>query len=101
LTSWTSARAAQLYHGTKEGRRPRLKTSEQVIAELDAFRRAGLRARWREPHILFVYSLKVATHYHYAAIARALAEAEQGGDMPNAGRSFSGVKRKVEARAAA
>jgi radical SAM superfamily enzyme YgiQ (UPF0313 family) len=60
-----------------------------------------LRARWREPHILFVYSLKVATHYHYAAIARALAEAEQGGDMPNAGRSFSRVKRRVEAQAAA
>jgi hypothetical protein len=38
---------------------------------------------------------------HYAAIARALAEAEQGGDMPNAGRSFSRVKRRVEARAAA
>jgi hypothetical protein len=60
-----------------------------------------LRARWREPHILFVYSLKVATHYHYAAIARALAEAEQGGDMPNAGRSFSRLKRRVEAQAAA
>jgi len=60
-----------------------------------------LRARWREPHILFVYSLKVATHYHYAAIARALAEAEQGGDMPNAGRSFSRVKRRFEAQAAA
>ena len=60
-----------------------------------------LRARWREPHILFIYSLKVATHYHYAAIASALAEAEQGGDMPNAGRSFSRVKRKVEPRAAA
>jgi radical SAM superfamily enzyme YgiQ (UPF0313 family) len=60
-----------------------------------------LRARWREPHILFVYSLNVATHYHYDAIARALAEAEQGGDMPNAGRSFSRVKRRVEAQAAA
>jgi hypothetical protein len=60
-----------------------------------------LRARWHEPHILFIYSLKVATHYHYAAIARALAAAEQGGDMPNAGRSFSRVKRKVEAQAAA
>jgi hypothetical protein len=46
-------------------------------------------------------SLKVATHYHYAAIARALAEAEQGGDMPNAGRSFSRVKRSFEAQAAA
>ncbi len=31
-----------------------------------------LRIRWREPHILFVYALKVATHYHYAAITRAL-----------------------------
>ena len=33
-----------------------------------------LRARWREPHILFIYALKVTTHYHYAAIAAALHE---------------------------
>ena len=36
-----------------------------------------LRTRWREPHILFIYALKVATHYHYAAITRALAQVEE------------------------
>jgi len=61
-----------------------------------------LRARWLEPHILFIYALKVATHYHYASITRALAQVEDGGDvMPNAGRSFSRVKRRLEAQAAA
>jgi radical SAM superfamily enzyme YgiQ (UPF0313 family) len=59
-----------------------------------------LRARWREPHILFVYALKTATHYHYAAIAQALAEADPVGDMPDAGRSFSRVKRRVAMQAA-
>ena len=61
-----------------------------------------LRARWLEPHILFVYALKVATHYHYAAITRTLAQVDDGsGIMPNAGRSFSRVKRRIEAQAAA
>ena len=60
-----------------------------------------VRARWREPHILFVYALKTATHYHYAAIARTLAEASPAGDMPDAGRSFSRVKRRVAVKAAA
>ena len=61
-----------------------------------------LRARWREPHILFIYALKVATHYHYAAIARALMQAPGSGDvLPNAGRSFSRVKRRREVQAAA
>jgi hypothetical protein len=61
-----------------------------------------LLIRWREPHILFVYALKVATHYHYAAITRALAQVEDGrGVLPDAGRSFSRVKRRVEVQAAA
>jgi len=55
-----------------------------------------LRIRWREPHILFVYALKVATHYHYAAITRALAQVGDGsGVLPDAGRSFSRVKRRT------
>ncbi len=59
-------------------------------------------ARWREPHILFTYALKVATHYHYTAMARALLESERTGNvLPNAGRSFSRVKRRVEVRVAA
>ena len=51
-----------------------------------------LRSRWREPHILFIYALKIAMHYHYAALTRALAEVETG--SPNAGRSFSRVRRR-------
>lgn len=50
-----------------------------------------LRARWQEPHILFIYALKIAMHYHYAALTRALARTDAG--SPNAGRSFSRVRR--------
>ena len=61
-----------------------------------------IRARGLEPHILFIYALKVVTHYHYAAIARALTQIEEGrGAMPNAGRSFSRVTRPEAARALA
>jgi radical SAM superfamily enzyme YgiQ (UPF0313 family) len=60
-----------------------------------------LRARWREPHILFIYALKVAFHYHFTSIARALTNvSETGGAMPTAGRSFSLVKRRIQAQAA-
>jgi hypothetical protein len=60
-----------------------------------------LRARWREPHILFIYALKVAFHYHFTSIARALTNvSETGGVMPTAGRSFSRVKRRLRAHAA-
>jgi radical SAM superfamily enzyme YgiQ (UPF0313 family) len=60
------------------------------------------RARWREPHILFIYALKVATHYHYAEVARSIAQvdAETGG-MSDAGRSFSRAKRRVAVQVAA
>ena len=61
-----------------------------------------LRARWREPHILFIYAIKVAMHYHYAKLARALGQVDEAtGAMPNAGRSFSRAKRPAEARAVA
>ena len=60
------------------------------------------RLRWREPHILFVYTLKVAMHYHYAALTHAMAQRdESGGAMPDAGRSFSRAKRRVSVQAAA
>ena len=36
-----------------------------------------LRSRWREPHILFIYALKVTFHYHFAAIAAALHKASE------------------------
>ena len=59
------------------------------------------RARWREPHILFTYVIKVASHYHYAELARAMTADDGSGGMPDAGRSFSRAKRRVDARAAA
>jgi len=60
------------------------------------------RLRWREPHILFVYAIKVAMHYHYAALTHAMAQRdESSGAMPDAGRSFSRAKRRVEVQAAA
>jgi hypothetical protein len=71
--------ARLLRHVREDGLRARYKRQlRRVLAE-----------RWREPHILVIYALKVATHYHYAAIAKALARAKPGGDMPDAGRSFS------------
>jgi radical SAM superfamily enzyme YgiQ (UPF0313 family) len=61
-----------------------------------------LRARWREPHILFIYSLKVSFHYHFSAVARALGEVRgTSGAMPLAGRSFSRVKRRADEQVAA
>jgi hypothetical protein len=61
-----------------------------------------LRSRWTEPHILFVYALKVTFHYHFAAIAAALHKVSESGDaMPTAGRSFSRVKPRVEEQAVA
>ena len=60
-----------------------------------------VRARWREPHILFTYAIKVAIHFHYAAIARALLNSQrEGGALPEAGRSFSRVRRHQTAVAA-
>jgi radical SAM superfamily enzyme YgiQ (UPF0313 family) len=60
------------------------------------------RARWREPHILFSYALKVAMHYHYSQLARALSQVDaKTGAMPDAGRSFSRAKRRETVQAAA
>ncbi|MGH6866988.1 MAG: radical SAM protein [Methyloceanibacter sp.] len=59
------------------------------------------RLRWREPHILFTYAIKVAMHYHYSELAHALSQVdERTGAMPDAGRSFSRLKRPAEAVAA-
>jgi radical SAM superfamily enzyme YgiQ (UPF0313 family) len=64
--------------------------------------RRVLRCRWGEPHILFIYALKVTFHYHFDAIAAALHKvSETSGAMPTAGRSFSRVKPRVERQAAA
>ena len=59
-----------------------------------------LRHRAWEPHILFIYTLKIAMHFHYAALVRALGVRDASGAMPDAGRSFSRAKR-ADARAAA
>ena len=48
-----------------------------------------------EPHILFIYTVKVAMHYHFYALANALAQRDETGAIPNAGRSFSRKKSKV------
>ena len=43
-----------------------------------------LRARFTEPHILFVYSIKIAMHYHYDSLV-----GRAGGPIPEGLRSFS------------
>ena len=61
-----------------------------------------LRARWREPHILFIYALKIATHYHYAEVTRSIAAVDpETGAMSDAGRSFSRSRKTQEERIAA
>jgi radical SAM superfamily enzyme YgiQ (UPF0313 family) len=61
-----------------------------------------VRNRALEPHILFIYAIKVAMHYHFSALAHALAQRDEtSGAMPNAGRSFSRVKPKVTEEALA
>lgn len=61
-----------------------------------------VRRRWREPHILFVYALKVATHYHYAEVARSVADVHpETGAMSDAGRSFSRRRKPAVEKVAA
>ncbi len=61
-----------------------------------------LKARWREPHILFIYALKIATHYHYAEVVRSIAAVDpETGAMSDAGRSFSRSRKPQEERVAA
>jgi radical SAM superfamily enzyme YgiQ (UPF0313 family) len=43
-----------------------------------------LRERFSEPHILFIYSIKIAMHYHYESLI-----GNAGGQMPEGLRSFS------------
>ena len=52
-----------------------------------------VRARPSEPHILFVYAIKAAMHYHYATIAKTL-ETATDDMMPDAVRSFSRSNRR-------
>jgi radical SAM superfamily enzyme YgiQ (UPF0313 family) len=59
-------------------------------------------SRGFEPHILFIYSIKVAMHYHYAEIVRTLTQrTDSDGSMPDAGRSFSRLKHSTQVRALA
>jgi radical SAM superfamily enzyme YgiQ (UPF0313 family) len=57
-----------------------------------------VKERWREPHILFIYGVKVATHYHYAKLVQSIADVDpETGAMSNAGRSFSRVRKDESA----
>ncbi len=48
------------------------------------------KKRFREPHILFIYAIKVAMHYHYAALTGNLLQSEaQEKETADALRSFS------------
>ena len=62
----------------------------------------ALRALWSNPHLLFVYAMKTAFHYHYAQLTRDLAPVEDGGEaVPTSVRSFSRAMRQDKAQAAA
>jgi radical SAM superfamily enzyme YgiQ (UPF0313 family) len=55
--------------------------------------RRAIGALWRNPHMLFVYAIKTAMHYHYAAMTRALTRVADDGDaLPDGARSFSRAK---------
>jgi radical SAM superfamily enzyme YgiQ (UPF0313 family) len=110
LPYWASHRAAWLERGflnycrflVVASRLLRLRAEESLRSRYRRQLLRVLRARWREPHILFIYALKVATHYHYARIMQALVRTEGSEVLPDAGRSFSRVKRRhAEAEVAA
>ena len=62
----------------------------------------ALRALWLNPHMLFVYAMKTAMHYHYAAMTEALVRVEDDGEtLPDAVRSFSRSLHRGLARAVA
>jgi radical SAM superfamily enzyme YgiQ (UPF0313 family) len=62
----------------------------------------AVRARGLNPHILFVYALKTAMHYHYTAITQSLARGDDDRrNLPDAVRSFSRSMRPNPARAVA
>ena len=71
----------------------RLLISVKELALRSRYRRqlwSILRARELEPQILLIYAIKIAMHYYYAAITKALGEADRAdGVMPDAMRSFS------------
>ena len=55
-----------------------------------------MRTRPFEPHILFIYAIKIAMHYHYASITQALVGSGDG-SVPEAVRSFSRSSRSAAA----
>ena len=55
-----------------------------------------IRKRPFEPHILFIYAIKTAMHYHYASITHELT-ASGDGPLPEAVRSFSRSTRRAAA----
>ena len=56
--------------------------------------RRVLRQRFAEPHILFIYSIKIAMHYHYDSLVGG-----SGGSVPEGLRSFSRGTSAAEAEA--
>ena len=61
-----------------------------------------VRARVAEPHILFIYAIKIAMHYHYASIVAALGRADDKmRGLPDGLRSFSRADVQREASVAA
>ncbi|MEM7191880.1 MAG: DUF4070 domain-containing protein, partial [Pseudomonadota bacterium] len=78
----------------------RLISSVKNTALRDRYRQQIARVvkkRWREPHILFIYALKTATHYHYAELVRSISQSDpETGAMSNAGRSFSRRRKEGE-----
>ena len=50
------------------------------------------KTRGLEAHILFGYTIKVISHYHFTELVRSLSQGKDG-YMPEAGRSFSRAKR--------
>jgi radical SAM superfamily enzyme YgiQ (UPF0313 family) len=61
----------------------------------------ALRVLWRNPHMLFVYAMKTAMHYHYASIIRTLARtSDDVSVLPDAVRSFSRSLEKAEVQIA-
>ena len=57
-----------------------------------------VRARFYEPHILFIYAIKTAMHYHYASIAKTLTvSGNERRDLPDNMRPFAPASRPAAA----
>jgi radical SAM superfamily enzyme YgiQ (UPF0313 family) len=72
------------------GRLLRLVQDPELKARYRKQLAAIVKQRGREPHILFIYAIKMAMHYHYAALTGNLMQSEaQAKETADALRSFS------------